>query len=387
MFDELRILYPNPIYPKKSGGYLRTFNIAKLGSEKFSRTYILAVDENIKYSGEAGEIHIIQEKKYRNLLEKVKYYSKGLFSRDFSLKSPDDAFYNKNNTLFQIEGPFFYNLLKKKNIEKYILDEHNVYWEFLTFPAFNLKSKVYNRLAFKRDKLIEIKALENAAHVLVCSERDKQTILQEVPTASEKITVVPNCVDFSEYNGYLKYNEMREKEKENEAFYVLFVGSFAYSPNIDALHIICDKIAPSFGNEVKFIIIGMSPPDITRPKNVKFLGYVEDVKKYILESDICIAPLRYGSGTRLKILEYMAMGKPVISTAKGVEGIAYTPNKDIIIEDNIEAFSERIEELLEDKKKMDDIGKNAMELIKQKYDWKIYKKTLQSVYDAIELNP
>ena len=83
----------------------------------------------------------------------------------------------------------------------------------------------------------------------------------------------------------------------------------------------------------------------------------------------------------------MAMGKPVISTAKGVEGIDCTPNKDVIIEDNIEAFSERIEELLEDKKKMDDIGKNAMELIKQKYDWKIYKKTLQSVYDAIELNP
>ena len=383
MFDELHILYPSRIYPEKSGGYLRTFNIARLVSEKFSKTYILAMDENIEYNGEVDGIYIIQEKKYPNVKDKVKYYIEGLFSRDFSLKSPDKAFYNKNNKLLQIEGPFFYNLLKKKGIKNYVLDEHNVYWELLTFPAFNFKYRIYNRLTFKRDKLIEIKALQNAAHVLVCSERDKQTILREVPDVNEKITVVPNCVDFSEYKNYLKYNEMREKENENEAFYVLFVGSFAYSPNIDALHIICNKIAPSFGNEVKFIIIGMNPPDITRQKNVKFLGYVDDVKKYILDSDICIAPLRYGSGTRFKILEYMAMGKPVISTTKGAEGIDYIPNKDIVIEDNIDAFIERIQELLKNKRKREDIGENAMELIKQKYDWKIYQKTLLGVYEAV----
>lgn len=158
-------------------------------------------------------------------------------------------------------------------------------------------------------------------------------------------------------------NERRKRG--NAAFYVLFVGLLTYAPNVDALYTICNKIAPNFGNDVKF------------------LGYVDDVKKYILESDICMAPLRYGSGTRFKILEYMAMGKPVISTAKGVEGVDYIPNKDVIIEDNIDAFSERIQELLEDKRKREDIGENAMELIKQKYDWKIYQKTLHGIYDAI----
>ena len=382
MFDRLHILCPNRIYPEKSGVYLRTFNIAKLASEKFIKTYIFAVDENVTCNGEVDGIYIIQGEKYSNAIDKVKYYFEGLFSEDFSLKSPDNAFYNKNNTLFQIEGPFFYNLLKKKGIKKYVLDEHNVYWELLTFPTFNLKYGFYNRLTFKRDKLIEIKALQNAAHVLVCSERDKQTILREVPEVNEKITVIPNCVDFSEYESYLRYNEGRERG--NEAFYVLFVGLLSYSPNIDALHSICRKIAHSFGNDVKFIIIGKNPPNINKPENVKFLGYVDDVKKYIRDSDICIAPLRYGSGTRFKILEYMAMGKPVISTAKGAEGIEYTKNKDVIIEDNINAFPERIQELLEDRRKREEIGKNAMELIKRKYDWKIYRKTLHGVYDAIE---
>lgn len=381
MFEELHILHPNRIYPEKSGGYLRTFNIAKLLSKKFSKTCIFAVDENVTYNNKIDEIYLIQEKKYSNIIDKMAYYWRGLFSRNFSLKSPERAFYNKNNALFQIEDPLFYNLLKKKNIKKYVLDEHNVNWELLTFPTFNFKYKIYNRLTFARNKSIEIKAIRDATHILVCSKRDKQAILQEVPEVANKVTIIPNCVDFSEYESYLRNMNMTYREKES--LYVLFVGSLTHPPNIDALHIICNKIAPSFGSEVKFIIVGRNPPNITRQKNVKFLGYVEDVKRYLLESDICIAPLRYGSGTRLKILEYMAMGKPVISTTKGAEGIDYTPNKDIIIEDNVEAFTERIKELSVDKRKRDDIGKNAMKLIKEKYDWKIYRKTLHSVYDAI----
>jgi len=379
--SELHILYPNQIYPETSGGYLRAFNIAKSASERFSKTCIFAVNENVTYNGEVDGIRLIQGKKYSDLIDKMNYYSRGIFSRDFSLKSLNSAFYNKNDVLFQIEDPLFYNLLKEKGIKKYVLDEHNVNWELLTFPTYNLKYRIYNRLSFKRNKLIEITAIRDATHVLVCSKRDKQTILQEVPEVSEKITVIPNCVDFSEYECYLKYNE--RKKGWNETFFVLFIGSFLYSPNIDALYTICNKIAPNFENNVQFIIIGKNPPDLSKPKNVKILGYVDDVKRYILESDICIAPLRYGSGTRLKILEYMAMGKSVISTTKGAEGITYTPNRDIIIENTIDSFPERIEELIADKIKRSEIEKNAMTLIKQKYDWKLYQKKLQGVYEAI----
>lgn len=131
MFDELHILCPNRIYPEKSGAYLRTFNIAKLVSEKFNKTCIFAVNENVAYNGKVDGIHLIQGKKYLDVIDKMDYYSRGIFSRDFSFKSLDRAFYNKNDVLFQIEDPLFYNLLKKKGIKKYVLDEHNVCWKLL----------------------------------------------------------------------------------------------------------------------------------------------------------------------------------------------------------------------------------------------------------------
>lgn len=379
MFDELRILFPTHIYPEKHGGYYRTFNIAKLASEKFSKTRIFAVGENVEYEGESDGIYITQKKNYSNIVDKGIGDLKALCTKNYSIRMPNQTFYNKKDALFQIEGPFFYNLLKKKGIEEYILDEHNVYWELLTFPSFNLKNKFYKKLTFKRNKSIEIEALKNASHILVCSERDKQKILQEVPETKEKTTIIPNCMDFREYENYLRIKEV-EKRKIG-AFHVLFVGLLTYFPNIDAIDIICNKIAPDFDNNVQFIVIGKNPPHIkNKPDNVKFLGYVNDLKEYIFKSDVCIAPLRYGSGTRFKILEYMAMGKPVISTTKGVEGIEAIGNRDIIIEDNINMFSIRLKELLDDEEMAKKIGRNGMDITKRKYDWKIYRKTLLEIY-------
>ena len=158
----------------------------------------------------------------------------------------------------------------------------------------------------------------------------------------------------------------------------------SYFPNSDAVQLICTKIAPKLDDKIRFIIIGKEPPTIRKPKNVDFLGYVDDVKRYIRKSDICIAPLRYGSGTRLKILEYMALGKPVISTSKGAEGLEYINSVNMIIEDNIDSFPERILELIEKKSKRDEIGKNARQLIEEKYDWDIYKEKLVRIYEEIQ---
>lgn len=119
------------------------------------------------------------------------------------------------------------------------------------------------------------------------------------------------------------------------------------------------------------------------PDNVLIMGYVDDIKREILNSDLCIAPLEHGSGTRLKILEYFAMGKPVISTSKGAEGIEYTPRKDIIIEDDIHKYPQIIETLIDDEKEKGRLGRNAKTLIKDKYDWKIYEKPLFKVYEEL----
>ena len=172
----------------------------------------------------------------------------------------------------------------------------------MKFPSFDLKTKLYNTLALNRNKLLEINALKKASHILVCSERDKQIIIQELPETNDKITIIPNCIDFSEYENYLINNSI-EKSETKDGNCILFMGLLSYPPNRDAVFSICNKIAPYFENNIKFIIIGKNPPKIRKPDNVEFLGYVDDLKEYILNSDICIAPLRYGSGTRFKILD------------------------------------------------------------------------------------
>jgi polysaccharide biosynthesis protein PslH len=379
MSNEIRILFPEQIYPEKiSGGYLRTINLATLASEQF-KTLLFGMAEGEFYEGKKSGVNLIQETKYKNFSAKLKHFTNGLLSNNYSLMNSKIVFkdFNPNESILQIENPLVYNMLKKRKIENYILDEHNVHWELSKFPNFDLKSKIYTRLASKRDKNIEIEAIENASHVLTCSESDKREIIKELPETGNKITVIPNCVDFEQYDNYI-----RTKQNKND-FTILFMGLLSYQPNTDAVYSICNKIAPKFGGNVQFNIVGKNPPKIDHPSNVKFLGYVEDVREHILNSDICIIPLKYGSGTRLKLLEYMAMGKPVISTSKGAEGIDYIHNKNIIIEDNINNFATIINELLSDETIKNNLGRNAKLLIKNRYDWKLYQKDLFNIYEEV----
>ena len=381
MFNELRILYQSRIYPDGlSGSYLRTFNIAKLLIKKFNKITVFSSDKINSYNGIIDGIFVIQGRhRHPNSSKKLLNHYYKLISNSYTLYTLDSAFTNMQNSLFQIESPYYYNLLKKKGIDKYILNEHNVNWELMRIPSPNMKMEFYNKLMFDRNVDIEIKAIQHASHVLVCSEQDRQKILSRIPEMDGSITIIPNCINI---NNYIDY-EMTGGNKEDNVFHILFIGSLSYFPNTDAVYSICTKIAPEFTNEFKFIIIGKNPPIFDKPKNVYFLGFVEDIRKYIYEADICIAPLRYGSGTRLKIIEYMAMGKPVISTSKGAEGIDYINGENIIIEDDIDMFPERILELIGKKQKIQEIGKRAQQLIELKYDCNLFQEKLIHIYEEI----
>ncbi len=258
MSKQVRILFPDQLNQKNiTGGYLRTFNISKLASKEFE-TYIYGISNNEDYEAKINQIHLIQEKKYNNLSDKIKHFSKALLSENYSLIKSKKAFINVDieRTVFQMEGPLAYNLLKNHAINDYVLNEHNVYWEFSEFPTFNLKDRIYRQLASERDKKLEIKAIKNASHILTCSQRDKDVIIKEVPEVKEKITVIPNCVNFNEYENFYKENNASNK------FKILFMGLLSYPPNADAVRNICNIIAPDFDDAVEFIIAGNNPPKI-----------------------------------------------------------------------------------------------------------------------------
>jgi len=114
--------------------------------------------------------------------------------------------------------------------------------------------------------------------------------------------------------------------------------------------------------------------------SVVVTGYVEDLRKYLAMCDVFIVPLRAGSGTRLKILEAMAMRKPVVSTSIGTEGIGAVPDRDAIIADTPEEFAEEVIKLLKNKKLRARIGSNGRKLVETKYTWEPIAKKLSQVY-------
>jgi polysaccharide biosynthesis protein PslH len=361
---------------------MRTMNLARMARKCFRHTTVFSMDNHLDYEGILDGIPVVQKKEFDTFVERLGYYAHAISAKELIVPYTKRAFNNPQKALFQIEDPFLYPLLKKEKIFRFILDEHNVNWELSQIPEHDIKKQVYRKIASSRDKENEKKALKHAAHVLCCSNRDREIFVGEVPEISDHISVIPNCVNLTEYDP-LCQSTVRERDDKN--YRILFLGTLSYPPNTEAVQLICQIIAPRSPRNYRYIIAGKNPPVLQCPENVVFSGYVPDVRHVIAEADICIAPILSGSGTRLKILEYMATGKPVISTSKGAEGIEYTNNLNIIIEDRIEKYPEIIRQLLDDEKKCSTLSREAVSLVRKTYDWDLYRKPLQKIYrDAVE---
>jgi glycosyltransferase involved in cell wall biosynthesis len=168
---------------------------------------------------------------------------------------------------------------------------------------------------------------------------------------------------------------------------LVFVGTMNYPPNDEAALYFCGEIFPLIldGNpSVTFSIVGKDPSievlRLARRKNISVTGFVPDSRPYMAAASVVTVPLLSGSGTRLKILEAMAMGKAIVSTSIGAEGIEYNDGKDILIADTEQAFAEKVLYLLSYPAIALEIGENARRLVEEKYAWKILSDKMDSAY-------
>jgi glycosyltransferase involved in cell wall biosynthesis len=153
-----------------------------------------------------------------------------------------------------------------------------------------------------------------------------------------------------------------------------------YPPNREAVNLLSSKIATRVLDQVKnvkFLVVGKTRDKLQLP-GLTFTGFVDNVSDILCISDVAVAPLFQGSGTRLKILEYFSCGLPVVSTSVGAEGIDCKDGVNIFIEDDLERFASRIIELLGNKKLSSNIGKAGRELATTTYDWRNIAKELES---------
>jgi glycosyltransferase involved in cell wall biosynthesis len=136
--------------------------------------------------------------------------------------------------------------------------------------------------------------------------------------------------------------------------------------------------------DVRLKIVGQKPSyrvsSLAQNQGVVVTGAVEDVRPFISEAAVYVVPLRMGSGTRLKILEAMAMGKAIVSTRRGAEGIECLDGRELILADTPDEFATSIGTLLQSEARRKELGGNARRLVEEKYEWKQIVPLFESIY-------
>jgi glycosyltransferase involved in cell wall biosynthesis len=266
-----------------------------------------------------------------------------------------------------------------------ILSEHNV--EALVWYQINcLKKQRWKRLL-----LFEKLMCKGFDHIVIQTLLDKKFIEAHFAVHPSKVTVIPNGVDTQRFSPKKDEGEtIRLKYGLRDEPLVLFTGRLNWFANEDALKIIFSEIYPALKKCIPnavFMVVGTNPPswliNFNRRDVIITHALHHDVASYINAADVCIAPLRFGSGMCLKTLEYMSCEKPVVSTSCGARGLKVTNGENIVIENDFKLFAERIAQILEDKYLAARIGKKARKLVEGIYDWKIIAKKFAEIYERL----
>jgi polysaccharide biosynthesis protein PslH len=210
------------------------------------------------------------------------------------------------------------------------------------------------------------------------SEIDRAKLVAVNP--SLRIDVVPNGTDT---------RLLQPLPRSDARPALLYVGNMDYTANAHAVIYFCKEILPLVRravNDVELWIVGSDPlPEVRRlvGDGIRVTGRVDDVVPYYRQSSVCIVPLRAGSGIRLKILESMALGRPVVSTSLGCEGLDVEDGTNIMIADSTEQFAEKTIRLLTDAALRDSIASNARQLVETHYDWDAIAHRMMGIYGEL----
>lgn len=216
-------------------------------------------------------------------------------------------------------------------------------------------------------------------HITV-SEHDRQLLLGHCPGAN--VRVICNGTDTDR----LRPDPVAENSRT-----LLFLGSMNWAPNPDAVLFFLSQIWPLIKRDlpdVSFDVVGISPPGAvlaaaSRDTAVRVHGFVADVRPYFAGAAVFVVPLRLGGGTRLKILDAMAMGKAIVSTSVGAEGLDLADGEEIVLADDPALFARSVVRLLNDPGARQALGRRARERAVASYSWEKSGRELLALYEEI----
>lgn len=264
-----------------------------------------------------------------------------------------------------------------------VLDHHNV--ESMIIKRISETSdgrlmRLYGRIEWPKLQRYELEVCRRSDLVLTVSEEDRNTLVGLDP-ALENVECVPIGVDTERY---------ARVERKAGSRNVLSIGTMHWPPNVDSALYFHREILPLVKVEepdCTFTIAGQRPVAAVRglasDPAVRVLDHFDDERQIAADCGVFVVPLRSGSGVRVKILNALAMGLPVVSTSIGAEGIDVVSGEHLLIADNPEEFARAVVTLLRERDLADRLGENGRELVSSQYSWERVGGRLLGLYDRL----
>jgi sugar transferase (PEP-CTERM/EpsH1 system associated) len=375
------------LLPPDTGGKIRSFNILKQLARKHDITLFTFYPEH------SGDLHPAGSEMFsklvcvplplpprRSLGEYARYARMLLAGRPFTI---DKYFYPEvrrrytallASTAFDLivcDFIFPAPLIEWKTPPSKILFTHNVeaqVWARHSKIASNPVVKLACWLESRALQRAERRYVQLADYVLAVSENDRASFAQYADP--RRISVIPTGVDTEYFQPGVPSGSVPEQPDTT-----VFTGSMDWMPNEDGVAYFVEKILPLIRREIPeaaFWAVGRRPPrrlQSLASHSVVVTGAVEDIRPYLAKAALCVVPLRSGSGTRIKIFEAMAMGKAVVSTSMGAEGLPVRHGDNIILADDPADFARQVVDLLRDPPRRQQLGHAARQLVEENYGW------------------
>ncbi|HBF89519.1 MAG TPA: glycosyl transferase family 1 [Bacteroidales bacterium] len=283
--------------------------------------------------------------------------------------------------IVQLEGLYmglYIPIIRKHSRAKIVLRAHNIeheIWKRTAAQEENKFKRKYLTILANRIKRMKLKMLNSYDMLVPITARDAEIF--KILGNQKPMHVSPTGIDLTQLIS----------NRDNIEYPSLFhIGALDWAPNQEGLIWFFDNVWPPIKEkfpEIKFYLAGRNAPDwfVKRiPSNIIYLGEIKNAYEFMNSKAIMLVPLLSGSGMRIKIIEGMALGKTIVSTSVGTEGIASTKNHNILIADKTEDFIKSIEKAISKHEFFEKIGKNAVTFVNENFNNNTITKSLLDFY-------
>lgn len=380
-------------YPPRTGMTMRVYQLLRQLARRHNVTLLSCVEPTQQDA--VGELRqqlpvVVIGRNERSRLAKRSDQLRSIFSlQPFSSREVysaelqralDDLCASTACDVVQIESSVLGRLSVPSDV-RVILDEHNIESEVFRRMCEGERSlirRTYSRWEGERVRRWERQCWARVDGCVVTSSREGPVIQGVAPHLA--IAVVPNAVD-------LEYFSPTSDTVEPNS--VVFNGTLGYRPNVDAAYHLVDEIWPLVRErspEAKLTIVGRAS-DADRRRlaapGVIVTGEVPDIRPYLQRAAVIAVPVRIGGGTRLKVVEGLAMRKAIVSTTLGCEGVAVCDGEHLLIGDGAAEFAARILDCFADPELRDRLGATGRRLTEEEYSWDLAGERLDALYTRV----